>query len=83
VTSTYDGGTYYGEGSSGGVSPAVARVLRGYSQLSSEEQDEFITSINSYNRADYSTKTAFRRRYDEILRVDVGPVSGVCGCCGR
>lgn len=63
----------------------VAAVMQGFAALTPAQQAEFITVINRYIGGDLITKDRIVResRRDWITKVDLGPVSQSCPCCGR
>jgi hypothetical protein len=58
----------------------TATVLRGYLQLDSEEQDEFIKELNNYIRGNFSVRKSVQDSIDQIY---LGPLGNTCPCCGR
>ncbi len=64
----------------------VAGVLRGFHSLTPTQQSELITTLNQYIQGPPGTKERLvneANRNFGITKVDLGPTSQVCGCCGR
>lgn len=62
----------------------IATVFQGYRTLTDNERDEFIETVNEYNRAGLEKKSRMTREATEYTyKVDMGPVSTGCPCCGR
>lgn len=63
----------------------VAAVVQGFAALSQVQRAEFIAVVNRYIDGDLITKDRIVResRRDWITKVDLGPVSQTCPCCGR
>jgi hypothetical protein len=66
------------------MDPDVARVMRGYARLTMAQRSAFVRQLNEYNEG---TSAAQERIIKEAIeksqRMDVGPTSGSCPCCGR
>ncbi|NED18661.1 hypothetical protein G3I31_11060 [Streptomyces sp. SID9913] len=63
----------------------VAAVVQGFTALTPDQQDEFVTAVNRYIKGDWLTKDRIRKdsARDWITHVDLGPTSQNCPCCGR
>ncbi|WP_042427962.1 hypothetical protein [Streptacidiphilus anmyonensis] len=63
----------------------VAGVLRGYINLTPAQRREFIDALNQYNQGTPVTQERLVNEANRqwITKVDLGPTSQVCGCCGR
>lgn len=59
----------------------VAKVLKGFINLSESEKNDFINDLNKYQRSDYYDRGVQKRLVEE--RASVGPKDSVCTCCGR
>jgi hypothetical protein len=59
------------------------RVFRGWLELSSTEREEFQKAIDEYNRASETRKRELRESYDRVIKMQTGPLSQGCPCCGR
>jgi len=58
----------------------VYRVIKGYSELSSEQRKEVREQIEKFEREEFGK----RKFLIESLQKSLGPVSqDVCPCCGR
>jgi hypothetical protein len=60
----------------------TARVLKGYISLSPAEKIEFVKELNSYNAAPDPQKHLLSEGVEKTA-IHLGPLSGVCGCCGK
>lgn len=54
------------------------RVFKGYSELSLEEKRNFINKVQKLNEQETPTQ---RRRFME--KIDLGPTTDPCPCCGK
>jgi hypothetical protein len=61
---------------------ATARVVRGYVQLDGTQRQDFVEIVNNFNQGRIS-RTFVLEEVQKIIRVNTGPVGGVCHCCGR
>jgi hypothetical protein len=63
----------------------VAAVLQGFTALTPTQRAEFVTRVNEYINGDPDTKDRLTKesRRDWITKVDLGPTSRACPCCGR
>lgn len=62
----------------------IARVLKGYIELSDNEKAELIRLFASLNSANFSERqTVTKSMNDSLNRIDMGPVGAGCPCCGR
>jgi hypothetical protein len=62
----------------------TALVLNGFISLTPAQRDEFVEVVNSWINGTGGERTRVAASVREsILRVDVGPTSATCGCCGR
>ncbi len=62
----------------------VALVLQGYTNLSANEQTQFISQLNEYIRAQEQQKRILREGFEKRSQLSLGPLdSGGCPCCGR
>lgn len=62
---------------------ATATVVRGFTRLSDSQRREFIQQLNMYVAGNHETKSLIASAARDVLRVDMGPLSGGCTCCGR
>lgn len=58
----------------------TAALVRAFADLNSQQQTDAITQLNNYSRGTRETKTLI---LSHAIRVDMGPLSGVCPRCGR
>lgn len=58
------------------------RVLHGWLELTEAEKQEFAREMRKYQDASYSQKSATRKYIGE-QRMELGPLSGGCPCCGK
>ncbi|MGW2239471.1 hypothetical protein [Streptomyces sp. NPDC001759] len=63
----------------------VATVVQGFIALTPTQRAEFVTEINQFISGDQYTQNRIRRESTRnwITKVDLGPTSQVCPCCGR
>lgn len=65
----------------------VAAVIQGFVALTDAQGAEFVESVNEYINGAAPTKERIvreaRRDFGAITKVDLGPVSQACPCCGR
>jgi hypothetical protein len=62
----------------------VKMVMLGFTQLSSNEQDEFIREMNSYQNKNYLQKGLINESLSGEVRRVLGPTStAICPSCGR
>jgi hypothetical protein len=64
----------------------VAKVLRGFVELTDAERSELIEEINKYQRGDRTLRETIKRNAGDAVKgstVNFGPVPGGCPCCGR
>lgn len=67
-----------------GMDRATATVVRGFTRLSDSQRREFIQQINEYMEGNYERKALIASAAQrDMLRVDMGPLSGGCPCCGK
>jgi hypothetical protein len=62
---------------------ATATVVRGFTRLSDLQRQEFIRQISRYVEGNHETKFLIASAAGDVLRVDMGPLSGGCTCCGK
>ncbi|MBF6278052.1 hypothetical protein [Nocardia nova] len=68
----------------GGSDKRVARVLVGYTNLTSAEQSDFIAKLNDYERSSAGERQTKKASFSNTAtRMDVGPTATGCTCCGR
>lgn len=60
----------------------VAKVLRGFINLTDSDKIDFINDLNKYQRGDSYDKNVTKRLVEERSS-SVGPKDSVCTCCGR
>jgi hypothetical protein len=66
------------------MDPDVARVLRGYTSLTTAQRSAFVRHVNEYNEGTSAAQERIiREAINKSQRMDVGPTSGSCPCCGR
>jgi hypothetical protein len=68
------------------MEPETAGVIRIFTSLSTNQQDEAVRRLTEYFNADSQgrQKLINESRPDRVRkRVNLGPVSGVCPYCGR
>lgn len=59
-------------------------VLNGFLELSASEQNDLIRAINQVREQEPMEKRAYKSRITEdVQRMDLGPTSEICTCCGR
>lgn len=59
-------------------------VLNGFLELNASEQADLIREINRLREERPSEKRAIKSRITEdVQRMDLGPTSDFCTCCGR
>ena len=62
----------------------VKMVMRGFTQLSSNEQIELIRELNAYQNKDYLQKGLINESLSGEVRRVLGPTStAICPSCGR
>ncbi|MCU0350619.1 MAG: hypothetical protein MUF43_07295 [Flavobacterium sp.] len=59
----------------------VARVLRGFINLSDIDKAAFIDELNRYQRGSYIERQNINESVQR--KSSVGPKDSVCQCCGR
>ncbi len=62
---------------------ATATVVLGFTRLNDSQRREFISKISEYSEGNRETKSLIASGAKHVLRVDMGPLSGGCACCGR
>jgi hypothetical protein len=63
---------------------ATARVLQGFLSLSLTQRAELVTEMNRWiNGSEHERSLVAFGARESILKVDLGPTSSTCGCCGR
>ena len=61
-------------------------VLRGFLELSREEQDEVLRQIDRLHNSKEFERIVEKKQLDESaerFRINAGPVKNPCPCCGR
>ncbi|WP_327067569.1 hypothetical protein [Kitasatospora sp. NBC_01302] len=63
----------------------VAAVLQGFIALTPTQRAEFVTVVNEYigGNPPIQDRLTEESRRDWIIKVDLGPTSQICPCCGR
>ncbi|QIP16844.1 hypothetical protein G8759_31485 [Spirosoma aureum] len=61
----------------------VARVLRGFLNLTPLEKDEFIRELNRFQNLQYDFQRNSFKEQVEAKSDSVGPKNSICSCCGR
>jgi thymidine kinase len=61
----------------------VARVLRGFLNLTTDEKAEFIRELNRYQGLQYDFQQKAFMEQVETRADSVGPKNSICSCCGR
>jgi hypothetical protein len=62
----------------------VGIVFRGFTQLSQQEQSEFIELLNAYQSGTEFRKRELRENVlGTVTKMQTGPHSPGCVCCGR
>ena len=60
------------------------RVFNGWLALSDSERSEFDAATREFRTATESSKRELREsNRNRVEKMDTGPVSGKCACCGR
>ena len=59
------------------------RVVLGYFQLSDDERKEFDTERENFRAASGTQRRDLRESHEKSDKMDLGPVSPSCPCCGR
>lgn len=59
----------------------VAKVLRGFINLSATEKAEFIRELTRYQSSGIVDKSIMERTINESA--SIGPKDSICTCCGR
>lgn len=59
------------------------RVFHGWLELSAAERDEFEKAIREYNAAYPTKQRELRESADRVIKMQTGPLTGGCPCCGR
>lgn len=62
---------------------ATATIIQWFDGLDIARRNEFIRELNSYIEGNIEKKAQQIRESKRILKVDAGPLSGVCFWCGR
>jgi hypothetical protein len=66
------------------VNSKTKAVFRGYTQLSTLERNELIQEIRKFNQDNYAERRRKEATIDlSEIRMELGPLSGGCPCCGR
>lgn len=66
------------------MSERVNKVLLGYKNLSAQEKQEFVDTLNQYIRGTPLEKVAMERLFESASTVNFSPPpGGGCPCCGR
>jgi hypothetical protein len=62
----------------------VAWVVRGYLNLDTAQRAEFVTKVNEYINGNQATKDRIvKESRSPVIKMDMGPLGGICKCCGR
>lgn len=62
----------------------VARVVRGFTQLSAGEQAEFFNELKRLRETPGpEEKKQIREQWDRAAHVKLGPLGEGCVCCGK
>jgi hypothetical protein len=60
------------------------RVFNGWLALTVAERDEFDKALKEYNAASSTKQRELRESsHDRVIKMQTGPLSGGCPCCGR
>jgi hypothetical protein len=66
------------------VDKKIAALIRGFDSLNTAQRQEFIRKINTYIEGNYETKSFIIQESKQyLIRVNAGPLSEACPCCGR
>jgi len=63
----------------------VQFVLRGWLELTAEEQGDLLASIREYNESSPAERSVLVQENKSLVmkRISLGPLSGGCTCCGK
>ncbi|MEV0939005.1 hypothetical protein AB0I90_01315 [Micromonospora wenchangensis] len=61
---------------------ATARLVQGFLQLNQSQRNDFVNEINDFI-TERKTYASIFTESERVLRVNTGPVLGVCSWCGR
>lgn len=60
------------------------RVFNGWLALSATERDEFEKAVREYNASTSTKQKELRETFsDRVQKMQTGPLSQGCACCGR
>lgn len=63
---------------------ATATVVLGFTRLNDSQRREFMRKVSEYTGGSQQTKSLIASAAQrDLLRVDMGPLSGGCACCGK
>lgn len=66
------------------MSDRISIVLKGFTELTSEERIAFVKELNEYIVADYQRKVVLNEGFEKRATLSLGPInSDGCPCCGR
>lgn len=60
----------------------TARVVRGFLLLRPSQRSDFVNEVNDFIN-ERKTHASVLNESERVIRVNTGPVLGVCSCCGR
>lgn len=62
----------------------VLKVLKGFSELTIAEREEFINEANEFINGNFEDKEKIKRLYETKLFSSLGPTNdNNCPCCGK